>query len=459
MKAKRIAATFTALILIILTLALSACGVKTVTVSFEDGVNEAIVVEVEVGSTVAKPKTDPVKDGHIFLGWYLDGEEYDFNAPVTENILLEAEWEENVHTVTIFYYEGKTERREVTDGEKLTKPKEIEREGFTFDDWYSDAAHTKKYNFELTVKGDFTIYANWLNNEATYFNVTYNYNYQNAPESRVVPVEENSTASKPADPVRVDYDFLGWFTSVDGDIEYNFETPVTADIEIFAHWEIKQQQEGVKNYKFEAELTDLTNFEGSGFSNEAKGRQAIQDEAKWSSVTELYASNGYWVGYMYQLGCSLTFEIESDREVSDVALKLRLSGELVNRVVVKSNEFKITVNGTQINYSDIVINDVPKGTGVPPRAFQDFELGAGISLVEGKNTIVLKVENNVPLAGSDGAQAGGKIQSTAPLVDCLKISTTANLSWNPWFEGLEKKYGLSVWDREYDYEGIIDSEA
>lgn len=457
MKAKRIAATLTAFMLILLTLILSACKVKTVKVSFDDGVHEITEVEVEAGSAVQKPR-DPAKDGHVFVGWYLDGEEYDFDTPVNEDILLEAEWEENVHTITFFYYEGKEETEEVTDGDKLDEPASAVREGFTFDAWYTDEAHTKKYNFDLAVKNDLTLYANWFNDEATYFDVTYNYNYEGAPDSRVVPVEENSKAAKPADPVRADYKFLGWFTAADGETEYDFDTAVTADVEIFAHWE-QVIIEGVKNYKFEAELTDLTDFEGSGFSNEAVGRQAIQDQAKWSSTTDLAASNGYWVGYLYKQGCAITFEINSDRDISDVTLKLRLSGEIVNRVTVKSNEFKVTVNGAQINYSDIVINDVPKGTSVPPAAFKDYEIGTNISLVKGKNTIVLSVDNNVPLAGSDGAQAGGKIQSTAPLVDCIKLTTAANLTWNPWFDGLEKKYGLSTWDREYDYKGIIDNEA
>ena len=251
--------------------------------------------------------------------------------------------------------------------------------------------------------------------------------------------------------MRADYKFLGWFTTADGDTEYNFETAVTADTEIFAHWE-QIIIEGVKNYVFEAELTDLTDFEGSGFSNEAKGRQAIQD----SKGEDVKASNGYWVGYLYKTGCSLTFVINSDKDVNDVTLKIRLSGEIVNQVRVKNTEFKIALNGKQLKYNDIVINGIPTGVGAPPAAFNDYELGANLSLKAGENTVTVTVENNVPLAGSDGIQAGGKIQATAPLVDCIKITTAANLSWNPWFEGLEKKYG---WDRDTDYKGIIDTEA
>ncbi len=456
MKIKRIFATAAAVILSLLTLLISACGgtdTVKVTFDFNDGATEERVVEVERGSAVEKPAA-PTRDGHIFGGWYFGGEEYNFAAPVNSDITLTAEWEVNEHTVTIIFYEGKQTVRVVSDGEKLSAPKTEEREGFTFEGWYLDESRTKKYNFNAPVKNDLTIYGNWIDESATYFDVTYNYNYENSTPS-VVPVEQGKTASKPSpDPVRADYRFLGWFTSADGDIEYNFDTPITEATEIFAHWE-QIIIEGVKNYVFEAELTDLSDFSGSGYSNEAEGRGAIQDEGKWSNVVDLTASNGYWVGYLYKTGCKLTFVIDSDRDISDVTLKIRLSGEIVNGITIKSNQFKITINDSVVRYNDIFIDDVPTSPGSPPRAFEDFELGANLSLKEGRNEIVLTVDNAVPLQGADGSLAGGKIQATAPLVDCIKITTAANLSWNPWFEGLEKKYG---WDREIDYKGIVETE-
>lgn len=51
---------------------------------------EALVIE-ENGK-ITKPE-DPTKEGYVFVGWYLDGELYDFNEPVTKNIELEARWE------------------------------------------------------------------------------------------------------------------------------------------------------------------------------------------------------------------------------------------------------------------------------------------------------------------------------------------------------------------------------
>lgn len=48
--------------------------------------------EVRVGNKVVEPET-PSETGYIFLGWYLNGEKYDFNTPVKSNLNLEAKWE------------------------------------------------------------------------------------------------------------------------------------------------------------------------------------------------------------------------------------------------------------------------------------------------------------------------------------------------------------------------------
>ena len=51
-------------------------------------------VEVAAGKVANRP-TDPVKVGYAFMGWNLNGAEYDFTEPVTSNIELVAQWEKN----------------------------------------------------------------------------------------------------------------------------------------------------------------------------------------------------------------------------------------------------------------------------------------------------------------------------------------------------------------------------
>ena len=50
---------------------------------------------VKIGNALAKP-SDPVKSGYKFVGWYTsDGEQYDFDTPVADDLILLAVWEES----------------------------------------------------------------------------------------------------------------------------------------------------------------------------------------------------------------------------------------------------------------------------------------------------------------------------------------------------------------------------
>lgn len=50
------------------------------------------IYQVKRGEAFAQPTT-PTFGEHIFLGWFSDGKEYDFSAPVTKNITIQALWE------------------------------------------------------------------------------------------------------------------------------------------------------------------------------------------------------------------------------------------------------------------------------------------------------------------------------------------------------------------------------
>ena len=63
------------------------------TVTFDsNGGSSVSSQEVEEGKKVAKPN-DPTNGDKSFLGWYLDGQLYNFDSPVYFDITLEARWE------------------------------------------------------------------------------------------------------------------------------------------------------------------------------------------------------------------------------------------------------------------------------------------------------------------------------------------------------------------------------
>ena len=66
----------------------------TVTITFDaNGGSQIESVIIDRNSCVAKPQ-EPVKDGFVFVGWYLNGELFDFATPIEEDIEFVARWEQ-----------------------------------------------------------------------------------------------------------------------------------------------------------------------------------------------------------------------------------------------------------------------------------------------------------------------------------------------------------------------------
>ena len=60
------------------------------TVRFENE-GEVKTYTVEKDGLVIEPN-EPTKEGYVFLGWYLDDNKFDFNTPITKNIVLKAKF-------------------------------------------------------------------------------------------------------------------------------------------------------------------------------------------------------------------------------------------------------------------------------------------------------------------------------------------------------------------------------
>jgi len=65
---------------------------KKVIVTFNYGTSSNNM-SIKPGTTVLEPEI-PVMEGFNFIGWYLNGEKFDFNTNINENIELVANWEE-----------------------------------------------------------------------------------------------------------------------------------------------------------------------------------------------------------------------------------------------------------------------------------------------------------------------------------------------------------------------------
>lgn len=175
-------------------------------------------------------------------------------------------------------------------------------------------------------------------------------------------------------------------------------------------------------------------FDASGLyvrDNAGVARYATQEDLANPDVAP--SVFGGFVHYNYEKGNTLTWELESDVAAENVTIFMRVSGEYgltepdqifegqgEDRVyeVYDDESFPVTVNGEPLKYGTQVIHNIVPKTFI---TFQDFFLGATVNLVAGKNTIQMKVDNKDTINGT--------IASTAPVVDCIKVYSSSQITW------------------------------
>ena len=163
---------------------------QTYTVSFQayEGTPEPEDQTVTHGDPVDEPTT-LTKDGHTFAGWHEDElfeKPWNFNTDtVTDDMTLYAKWtpkepgpeppsgggssDGNMdNAYRVLFNDGATTLYVVTDlsaGDKLTKPEDPVKDGYTFAGWHKDTACTQAWDFNDGITGSMTLYAKWTPQE------------------------------------------------------------------------------------------------------------------------------------------------------------------------------------------------------------------------------------------------------------------------------------------------------
>lgn len=199
---------------------------------------------VKEGGTAAEP-AGLTRVGYILEGWYKEGtfeNLWDFETDtVTEDVTLYAKWTEKNYTVT-FDTNGGSEITSQTVGANGTavKPADPSKSGYIFGGWYKEADCETPWSFESgTVTADLTLYAKWTPKPvdpppaAKTHTVRF---LDGGTELASLTVREGSKAAPPDEPVKQGYRFAGWYTDPEGTEAFDFETPVTGDLTLYAKW-------------------------------------------------------------------------------------------------------------------------------------------------------------------------------------------------------------------------------
>lgn len=199
-----------------------------------------------------------------------------------------------------------------------------------------------------------------------------------------------------------------------------------------ARWEAE-----VSNYVFEAEHTDLDDIFGVSIAGIAYGTDMILKEDDYhGAYPPVEASGGFYVDFLYSQGTTLTFDFTSDCAAKAV-LWVRMSAKYMT-MDFSDDEYLIRINGKKISYDPISIYIDPTSDYYllkqpifslygPILPFQDY-LGIEVPIKQGLNRIELITNNNKLVFGTATA--------TAPLVDCIKLDTTAILTWEPKYSNI-----------------------
>ena len=184
----------------------------------------------------------------------------------------------------------------------------LEKDGYTFDAWYKYDSPDYKFSVTDTVSGSTKVLVKYTSVSQPAITATF------VTANGMPPVVQEVTGGyvqKPADPTYDGYNFLGWFTEMDGGVLFDFTRPVTESITLYAHWERETPVDvyylsdnfparlEVGTYQ-DVALSVLGSW-GSGWQYDATITVSVKGPA-WSDAQLLYYTGSgwdwWWSGYV-----------------------------------------------------------------------------------------------------------------------------------------------------------------
>ena len=196
---------------------------------------EVYYTEEVLDSFTAKgPSENPSKEGYTFKYFSKDKKvAFDYNSEITEDTTLYAVYEINKYTVTYINEGSEYHKEELTYESKHEKIEDSFKTGYTFIGWYNE--NEEKVEYPITVTKDITLHSKYEINKYT---VTYINEGVKYIEDQQINYKEKTVKPDP-NPSKIGYTFKYWSKEKGGE-EYNFNTPVTENMTLYAVYEINK---------------------------------------------------------------------------------------------------------------------------------------------------------------------------------------------------------------------------
>jgi uncharacterized protein (TIGR02145 family)/uncharacterized repeat protein (TIGR02543 family) len=221
----------------------------SVTFNCNGGTPVPSVQTITCNSIATTPTQSPTKTGYDFVGWYIDtssSSAFNFSAPITGAITLNAKWSKKIYTVTFDRNGGNvdanpTSETAVYQGNVGSLPAPPTRIGYIFADWNTaqNGIGGTTFTASTAVTASITIYAQWTK----VYTVAYNGN----GSSGSAPQDPNTytsgatvTVLANSNLVQNGYTFIGWKDKA-GLVDTNtktFKMPSANDT-LFAQWDVR----------------------------------------------------------------------------------------------------------------------------------------------------------------------------------------------------------------------------
>ena len=289
------------------------------TVTFHLNNGETDITEtVEDGKLAKGPTSEPIREGFTFGGWYTDNNDWTdkwdlATRPVTADVDLYAKWKPKTYDFVVIVLDENGNPIEgatviIKDKPSLTASDGKARYKLTEGADYSCSVTKKGYiqgsgTFKIPEATEITI---TLKSAPPSYTVTIDLQDGSSPTKHGVAPEEKFP--QPSTPLRSGYLFVVWTTDREGTHPYNFETPVTGDLTLYAQWKKDSQVDAVEAL---AEVTIAPNPFGSTLRLEhaerilhlvvytATGHRLV--ELAHSGAPSIVLNTSRWVGGLYMI--------------------------------------------------------------------------------------------------------------------------------------------------------------